>query len=193
MPHSTMLCPSKGTQEEGRKHMRLLHYSQIVSKSAGQTIRKPACFPSSRKTIKGACYINTRFVIPSCLLQSENVAFLGVNVLHLMCCLRILPNCFIQKLNLFKNSFRAQTTQRGSSSLTCCLKLEKWAKPEAFCWELFCVSSFVLLTSPQLVQLKTLFHHMLSRSSSAAESPAKNLSARFPVRMSCFTPTPAPI
>lgn len=54
-------------------------------------------------------------------------------------------------------------------------------------------SSFVLLTSPQLVQLKTLFHHMLSRSSSGAQSAAKNLSARSTVRMSCFTSNPAPI
>lgn len=54
-------------------------------------------------------------------------------------------------------------------------------------------SSFVLLTSPQLVQLKTLFQHMLSRSSSEAQSAAKNLSARSTVRMSCFTSNPAPI
>lgn len=79
------------------------------------------------------------------------------------------------------------------SSLTYCLQPGKSATPEAFCCEHFCFSSFVLLTSPQLVQLKTLFHHMLSRSSSAAENAAKNLSAGFTVRMSCFTSNLSPI
>ena len=80
-----------------------------------------------------------------------------------------------------------------SPPLTHICNQKKSAKPEAFCCEHFCFSSFVLLTSPQLVQLKMLFHHILSRSSSVAENAAKNLSAGFTVRMSCFTSNLTPI
>lgn len=103
-----------------------------------------------------------------------------------MCDFLIPLQFLIQKPNLFKMILRPKQYS-PYSPLTHCLQPEKSAKPEAFCCEHFCFSSFVLLTSPQLVQLKTLFHHMLSRSSSVAENAAKNLSAGFTVRMSCFT------
>lgn len=113
-------------------------------------------------------------------------------MLHLMCNLCVILELFIQKLSLFKTILRAkQYSSHGA--LTYCWWPEKSAKPEAFCREHFGFSAFVLLTSPQLVQLKTLFHHMLSRSSSAAENAAKNLSAGFTVRMSCFTSNLSPI
>lgn len=45
----------------------------------------------------------------------------------------------------------------------------------------------ILLTFPQLAHLKTLFHHMLSKSSCGTESSAKFLSVGLPVNVPCFT------
>lgn len=57
-------------------------------------------------------------------------------------------------------------------------KARSFKAPNYFC--------YILLTFPQLAHLKAFFHHMLSRSSSVAESSAKRLSAGLTVSVPCF-------
>lgn len=129
--------------------------------------------------------INTICLISGCPWQTKNFHFPPPQYgkLHLMSC------NFLFRSSVCVKWFQGQNNTAVTAlwHVVCNQKNQQSQKLSAV--STFCFSSFVLLTSLQLVQLKTLFHHMLSRSSSAAENAAKNLSAGFTVRMSCFTST----